>query len=39
MVKAVQQIEGGISANIIYREHGISRATLYNWKNKFSGMM
>lgn len=38
MVKAVGQIESGISADIICREHGISRATLYNWKSKFSGM-
>jgi putative transposase len=38
MVKAVQQMESGISADIICREHGISRPTLYNWKSKFSGM-
>lgn len=38
MVKAVQQLESGVDAETIAREHGISRATLYNWKSKYSGM-
>ena len=38
MVKYVQQLESGITADVICREHGISRATLYNWKSKYSGM-
>src|SRR5574344_2509679 len=38
MVKSVQQLESGITADVICREHGISRATLYNWKSKYSGM-
>lgn len=38
MVKAVQQAESGISAEVICRELGISKATLYNWKSKYSGM-
>lgn len=38
MVKAVGQVESGISAEIICRDLGISRATLYNWKSKYSGM-
>ena len=38
MVKAVQQLESGVDAETIGREHGISRATLYNWKSKYSGM-
>ena len=38
MVKAVQQLESGVDAETIAREHGISRATLYNWKRKYSGM-
>ena len=38
MVKAVQQLENGVDAETIAREHGISRATLYNWKSKYSGM-
>ena len=38
MVKAVQQLESGVDAETIGKEHGISRATLYNWKSKYSGM-
>jgi putative transposase len=38
IVKAVQQLESGISAEIICREYGISRGTLYNWRSKYSGM-
>lgn len=38
MVKAVKELESGISADIVSRDHGISRATLYNWKSKYSGM-
>lgn len=38
MVKAVQQLESGVDAETIAIEHGISRATLYNWKSKYSGM-
>lgn len=35
MVKAVQQLESGISAETVAREHEISKATLYNWKSKY----
>ena len=38
MVKAVKELESGISADIIAREYGVSRATLYQWKSKYSGM-
>lgn len=38
MVKAVQELESGINAESVAREHGISRGTLYNWKSKYSGM-
>lgn len=38
ILKAVNQLEGGISADLICREYGISRATLYNWRSKYSGM-
>ena len=38
MVQAVKELESGISADIVSRQHGISRATLYNWKSKYSGM-
>ena len=32
MVKAVQELESGIDAETVARNHGISKATLYNWK-------
>lgn len=38
MVKAVQELESGIQAEVVCRGHGISKATLYNWKTKYSGM-
>lgn len=38
MVKAVKEHESGVDAETVAREHGISRATLYNWKSKYSGM-
>lgn len=38
MVKAVQELESGVDAETVARDHGISRATLYNWKSKYSGM-
>ena len=38
MVKAVQELESGIDAEAVARNHGISKATLYNWKSKYSGM-
>jgi putative transposase len=37
VVKTVSQLDNGISADIICREYG-SRATLYNWRSKYSGM-
>ena len=37
-VKAVQELENGINAETVARNHGISKATLYNWKSKYSGM-
>lgn len=38
MVKAVQQLESGIDAAAVAREHEVSKATLYNWKSRYSGM-
>lgn len=38
MVEAVRQLDSGISAEEIAREHGISVATLYKWKSKYSGV-
>ena len=38
MVKAVRQLDSGVSGGQVAREHGISRTTLYKWKSKYSGM-
>ena len=38
MVKAVLELESGVDAETVARNHGISKATLYNWKSKYSGM-
>ena len=38
MVKAVQELESCIDAEIVARNHGIPKATVYNWKSKYSGM-
>ena len=38
IVKAVNQLDSGISADVICREYCISRGTLYNWRSKYSGM-
>lgn len=36
IVKTVNQFDSGISADIISREYGISRATLYNWQRSIA---
>ena len=38
MVKAVKELESGIDADTVARKYSISKATLYNWKSKYSGM-
>lgn len=38
MVKAVKELESGVSAEVVAREYGISKATLYQWKSKYNGM-
>jgi putative transposase len=38
IVSAIKQYEGGREALDVCREYGISKATLYNWRKKYSGM-
>lgn len=38
MATAIQKLESGVVKDQIAQEYGISRATLYNWKSKYSGM-
>ena len=37
-VKILQSYESGKPAVELCREHGISQATLYNWKKRYGGM-
>ena len=38
IVKILKEYESGIDAQSLCREYGISRATFYNWRKKYSGM-
>ena len=38
IVSILKQYDGGTAAADLCREHGISTATLYNWKAKYGGM-
>ena len=38
IVKLLKEYESGRDAAEICRENGISRATFYNWRKKYSGM-
>ena len=38
MGKAVKKIESDISVELIARNLGVHKATLYTWKSKYSGM-
>lgn len=38
IVKILQEHEGGKTASEVSREHGISQATLYNWRKRYGGM-
>ncbi len=38
IIKILKEYESGRDVNDLCREYGISRATFYNWKKKYSGM-
>lgn len=38
IIGILKQQQTGQSVNDICREHGISQATFYNWKSKYSGL-
>lgn len=38
ILKMVKEYESGRDVASICREYGVSRATFYNWKKKYSGM-
>ena len=38
IIAVLREHEAGMKTGDLARKHGISEATLYNWKAKFSGM-
>jgi putative transposase len=38
IIKILKEHDAGRDTKDICREHGISRATFYNWKKKYGGM-
>jgi transposase-like protein len=38
IIRILREHEAGAKAGDLARKHGISEATLYNWKAKFGGM-
>ena len=38
IIKILKEYESGREVKGLCREYGISRATFYNWKKKYSGM-
>lgn len=38
IISVLKQQESGLKVSDICREHGISQATFFNWKNKYGGM-
>ena len=38
ILQVLKQYEGGREATDVCREYGISKATLFNWRKKYSGM-
>ena len=38
IVRITQEHEAGMSVEEVCRQHGISRATLYRWKQQYSGL-
>lgn len=38
IVAILKQYDAGKTAEVLCREHKISKATLYNWRKKYNGM-
>jgi len=38
IIKILKEYDSGKDTKDICREHGISRATFYNWKKRYGGM-
>ncbi len=38
ILQVLQDVEAGISVPEVGRKHGISNASIYNWRTKYAGM-
>ncbi len=38
MIRALQQLDGGVAAKDVARDLGVNVQTLYRWRKKFGGM-
>ena len=38
IIRALQQLDGGIAAKDVARDLGVNAQTLYRWRRKFGGM-
>ena len=38
IIRVLQELDGGMPIKEVCRKHGVSDATIYNWKAKFGGM-
>lgn len=38
ILQVLKELEGGIPVADLSRKHGISNATIYNWRTKYGGM-
>jgi len=38
IIRALQQLDGGVSAKDVARDLGVNVQTLYRWRKKFGGM-
>ena len=38
IIRALQQLDGGITAKDVARDLGVNAQTLYRWRKKFGGM-
>jgi putative transposase len=38
IIAVLKQAQGGVSTAELCRQHGVSDATIYKWKSKYSGM-
>lgn len=39
IISVLNELEAGVSASDLGRKHGVSDATIYNWRTKFGGMI